>query len=122
MAQSPTKKERSHRTLERYQCPPFFSAHITSGEIVEERAVVEDMNLRGLSARTSCDFEVGSRAEIELRSRYVAPVKISALVRWVKPQECEESSYVVGFLIRKVRIMDWFKFMKLVAQVKKEIW
>ena len=83
---------------------------------------MEDLNLRGLSVRTSCSFEPGSKVEIELRSKYVAPVKVSALVRWVQPPESEGSSHAVGFLIRKIRIVDWFKFMKLVAQVRKEIW
>ena len=90
--------------------------------MVEERATVDNLNLRGLMVRTSCKFEVGSKAEIELRSKYVGPVKVSALVRWVKPGEHEDSSYAVGFLIRKVRVIDWFKFMKLVAQIRKEIW
>ena len=83
---------------------------------------MENLNLRGLSATTSCNFEVGSKAEIELRSNYVAPVKVSALVRWVEPSEREDSSHAVGFLIRKIRIIDWFKFMKLVAQIRKETW
>ena len=61
-----TAKSRSHRTVDRSQCPPFFSARIISGETVEEKATVEDLSLRGLCARTSCAFEKDSMAEIEL--------------------------------------------------------
>ena len=122
MAEPHSEKQPSHRNLDRYPCPPFFSACIRSGETVEECAHVENLSLRGLSARTSCAFDVGSKAEIELRSKYLAPVRVSALVRWVRPSESEDSPHAVGFLIRRVRIIDWFKFMRLVAQIKKEIW
>lgn len=83
---------------------------------------MENLSLRGLSARTSRSFERGSVAEVELRSKYVAPVKIQARVKWVTPPECEGASHVVGFSIIRVRIADWFRFMKLIAQVKKEVW
>ncbi len=121
MAESEVKRS-PHRNADRYQCPPFFSARITSGGKVEERATVENLSLRGLSVRTSCEFECGSVAEIELRSNYVAPVRVYARVRWVKPAECEGSSHLVGFSIHKIPILDWFRFMKLIAQLKKELW
>jgi len=117
-----TAKNRSHRNVERCQCPPFFSARIISGETVEEKATVENLSLRGLCARTSCAFEKDSIAEIELKSTYTAPVKMRARVRWVQPVEGEESSHIVGFSIQRVHIFDWFKFMKIVSQIKKEVW
>jgi len=118
----PEIKGSAHRNLNRYQCPPFFSARISSGGKVEEHATVENLSLRGLSARTSCEFEKDSIAEIELRSSYVSPVKVHARVKWVTPAECEGSSHLIGFSIHKVRIVDWFRFMKLIAQLKKELW
>jgi hypothetical protein len=118
----PTAKSRSHRTVERRQCPPFFSARIISGETVEEKAIVEDLSLRGLCARTSCAFEKDSIAEIELKSTYTVPVRMRARVRWIQPAEGEESLHTVGFSIHRVRIFDWFKFMKIVSQIKKEVW
>lgn len=118
----PTAKSRSHRNVERRQCPPFFSARIISGETVEEKATVEDLSLRGLCAKTSCTFEKDSIVEIELKSTYAAPVKIRARVRWVQPAEDEGSSHTVGFSIQRVRIFDWFKFMKIISQIKKEVW
>ncbi len=108
--------------MDRYQCPPFFSARIVSGERVEEHATVENVSLHGLNLRTSCEFEHDSIAEIELRSTYIAPVKVHARVRWVAPAECEGSSHLIGFSIYKIRIVDWFRFTKLVAQLKKELW
>jgi hypothetical protein len=118
----PVAKKSFHRTCDRYQCPPFFSARITSGEKIDERATVENLSLRGMSVRTSCEFERNSAVEIELRSSYVAPVKIHARVRWIIPPECEGSSHVVGFSIQRVRIMDWLKFMRLITRLKKELW
>ncbi len=121
MSETSTKKG-AHRNIERYACPPFFSARITSGETVDENATVENLSLRGLSVRTSSQFAEGSAAEVELKSNYVAPVKVYARVRWVAQPECEGSSHAVGFLIQKIRFTDCFRFMKLIAQVKKELW
>ena len=121
MSGSGTKKG-SHRGVERYQCPPFFSARISSRGRVDENALVENLSLRGLSAKTSCDFEQGGSVEIELRSKYAAPVTIRARVRWVTPPESEGSPYSVGFSIYKIRIFDWLRFMRIIAQIKKEVW
>ncbi len=121
MAESEVKRS-SHRSSDRYQCPPFFSARVDSGGKVEERATIANLSLRGLSLRTSCEFERDSIAEIELRSSYVAPVKVHARVRWIVPAECEGSSHLIGFSVYKIRIVDWFRFMKLMAQLKKELW
>lgn len=118
----PEVKKSPHRNLDRYQCPPFFSARVVSGGKVEERATIENLSLHGLSLRTSCEFERDSIAEIVLRSSYVNPVKVHARVRWIMPPECEGSSHLVGFSIYKIRIVDWFRFTKLVAQLKKELW
>lgn len=117
-----TIENRSHRTGERYQCPPFFSARITCGEKIEEKAAVVDLSLRGLRAKTSCVFEKDSIAEIELRSTYSAPVRMRACVKWIQPSQDEESSYNIGFCIQRVRIFDWFKFRKIISQIKREIW
>lgn len=117
-----TAGKKAHRSAERYQCPPFFAARITGREATEERATIEDLSLRGLCARTSCEFEQGSTVEIELISSYVAPVKVYARVKWTSPPECEGASHLVGFAIQRVRIVDWFRFMKLIAQLKREVW
>ncbi|RJP74605.1 MAG: hypothetical protein C4532_01965 [Candidatus Abyssobacteria bacterium SURF_17] len=117
-----TARKKAHRSAERYHCPPFFVARITGGGKIEERATVEDLSLCGLCARTSCEFEQGSAVEIELISSYVAPVRVCARVRWVSPPQCEGSHHLVGFTIQRVRIVDWFRFMKLIAQLKREVW
>ena len=82
--------------------------------------MIENISLRGLSARTSCTFEAGEIAEVELRSEHAMPVRLNARVRWTMPPEQEGSSHVVGFSIRRVHIVDWFKFMRVMAQIKKE--
>jgi hypothetical protein len=117
-----TAKKRSHRGAERYECPPFFSARISSGGKVEENAAVENLSLRGLRVRASRSFVEGSSAEIELRSKYAAPIKIRARVTWVKPPKNEGPTHIVGFSISKVRIVDWFRFMRIISQIKKEVW
>ena len=113
-------KKASHRNEERYNCPPSFSARISCGGKIEEKAIIEDMSIRGLKAVTSRGFEVGAKADIELRSTYAAPVRVRARVAWVGPSE--EGSHSVGFSISKVRIVDWFKFMRIISQIKKEVW
>jgi hypothetical protein len=118
----PEPRADSHRTAERHRCPPFFSARISSGGVIEENAGVEDLNLRGLSASTSCIFEKGCIAEIELKSTYSAPVKIRARVTWVKPAESAESRNLIGFSVSKIRIFDWFRLARIVAQIRKEVW
>lgn len=122
MSESLKKKDREHRNRERYYCPPFFSAHISSGEKVEERASIEDLNLLGLKARTMCDFEKGTNVKIMLVSNYMAPIRIYGRVKWTLLPENEGASHVVGFSITKVRIFDWFRFIKVMAQIKKEVW
>ncbi len=117
-----TRKKGPHRNSERYNCPTFFSVRISCGEQHEEGAAVEDLSLRGLKARTSRSFDEGSVADIELKSEYAAPVRIRARVMWVKSAEEEESSHLVGFSITKIRIKDWFKFMRIVSRIKKEVW
>ena len=121
MAES-TAKKGPHRNSERYYCPPFFSARISCGDMLEESAVVEDLSLRGLKAKTTCGFEKDDNADIELKSEYAAPVRIRARVVWVNPAEDEESSHLVGFSITKIRIRDWFRFMRIISQIKKEVW
>ncbi|MBI5115520.1 PilZ domain-containing protein [Candidatus Poribacteria bacterium] len=121
MSETSTKRS-PHRNIERYVCPPFFSARIKSDAATDENATIENLSLRGLSARTSAAFTEGAQAEVEVRSTYVAPVKVYARVRWVTPPECEGSSHVVGFSIHRIRFTDWFRFMKLIAQVRKELW
>jgi hypothetical protein len=115
-------KKTSHRNSERYNCPSFFFVRIRCDGKPEERATVEDMSLRGLKARTTCDFEKGAAADIKLISSYTAPVKIRARIAWIEPLAEEQSSYMVGFSISKVRIVDWFKFLRIVSQIKKEVW
>jgi len=83
---------------------------------------VEDLSLKGLKARTSCDFRKGAIADIILTSSYTAPIKIRARVTWIEPVEDEQVSYLVGFSISKVRIVDVFKFLRLISQIKKEVW
>ena len=122
MPETAAKKKTAHRKLDRYPCPPFFTARICSGETVEERASVENLSLRGLSVKTSCRFEEGGVAEVELGSNYVAPFKIQARVKWVASPESEGSPHVVGFSITRVRILDWLRFMRLISQLKKELW
>jgi hypothetical protein len=117
-----TAKKASHRDSERYNCPPFFSARIDCGGAVDEKALVEDLSLRGLKARTTESFEVGATADIELTSTYTSPVTIRGRVAWVAPPDDEQPTRVVGFSISKVRIFDWFRFMRIIAQIKKEVW
>ena len=117
-----TTKKASHRNGERYYCPPFFSVRIDCGGRLEEKAAVEDLSLRGLKVRTSEGFEKGADADIELKSTYAAPVRIRARVAWVAPSEDEQYSHVVGFSISKIRIVDWFRFMRIISQIKKEVW
>ncbi len=117
-----TAKKMSHRDSERYNCPPFFSARIDCGGKLDEKALVEDLSLRGLKARTTESFEEGAAADIELTSTYSAPVRIRARVAWIGPPDDEQSSRVVGFSISKVRIFDWFRFMRIISQIKKEVW
>ena len=118
-----TEKQRPHRDSERYNCPPFFSVRIDCGGKVDQKAPVEDLSLRGLKARTTESFEDGAVADIELTSAYAAPVRIRARVAWVGPLDDDEcSSRVVGFSISKVRIFDWFRFMRIISQIKKEVW
>ena len=121
MSKSGDKKE-THRKHERYECPPFFSACIMCGGKIEERAIVENLSLRGLSARSSCDFEEGADAEIDLRSSYTAPLRIHARVIWVTPPKGEGEPYCIGFSISRIRIFDWFKYMRLVKQIRRESW
>ncbi len=116
------KEERKHRTTERYYCPPFFSAHISGGGKVEEKASVEDLSLRGMKAKTSCDFEKDCAVSVMLISNYSAPIKFHARVRWSLPPEHEDSSHLVGFQITKIRIIDWLRFIRIIAQIKKEVW
>jgi hypothetical protein len=118
----PDAKVTAHRSLDRYRCPPSFRARICSATIVEEEAKVENMSARGLSIRTCCEFVPGSNVEIELKSGYAAPVKLHARVRWVSPQEKNESARLVGFSIRKVGVIEWFRYRKVLAQLKKELW
>ncbi len=118
-----TAKKASHRDSERYNCPPFFSVRIHCDGKVDSKALVEDLSLRGLKARTTESFEDGSAADIELTSAYAAPVRIRARVAWNGPLNDDESpSRVVGFSISKVRIFDWFRFMRIISQIKKEVW
>ena len=117
-----TAKKTSHRNSERYNCPPFFSLRIKCSGKLEEKATVEDLSLRGLKARTTCDFKKGDTADVELTSSYTAPVKIHARIAWIEPVEDEQSSYRVGLSISKVRIVDWFKFLRIISQIKKEVW
>ena len=112
----------SHRSTARYQCPPFFSARISDGDTVDERAEVDNLSLRGLCARTSCDFDEGTNVQIELRSKYSAPVRFRGRVRWVKPSEEEGSSHIIGITITRVRIFDWFRFLRIISQIKREVW
>jgi hypothetical protein len=123
MPESTEKEVRQHRTTERYYCPPFFSAYIREGGAEDEEvAGVEDLSLRGMKVRTSRDFEKGCDVRIKLVSNYTTPVTIFGRVRWTMPQETETASHVVGIAITKVRIIDWFKFIRLIAQIKKEVW
>jgi hypothetical protein len=114
--------KQAHRQLDRYRCPSFFTARVSGDGKVDENARVEDVSMRGLRARTSCEFRSGSAVEVELKSEYVGPVKVYARVKWTAPSECEGVSRVVGFSIQKVRIVDMFKFMKLISQIKRELW
>ena len=111
-----------HRNSERYQCPPFFSARISAGGSVEDDAKVENLGLRGLCARTSCNLKKGSTADIELKTKYVGPIRIRARVRWILPAQGEGSSRVVGLSIHKVRLLDWLRFLRVLSQLKKEVW
>jgi hypothetical protein len=115
-------KTGTHRTTERYRCPPFFAARVSGGGNVEENACIVDLSLRGLSARTCCAFEVGERTEVELTKTYASPVKVHASVKWVRSEEHEGFTHLVGFSISKVHVIDWFKFMRLVARMKREVW
>ena len=122
MPESMEEKTRKHRATERYYCPPFFSAYISAGGEEEERAAIEDLSLRGLKARTSCDFEKGCTVRVKLVSSYAAPVTIHGRVKWTIPPETEGESHIIGVSITKVRIIDWFKFIRVVAQIKREVW
>jgi hypothetical protein len=108
--------------MERYYCPPFFSAHLSSADHSEEQVVVEDLSLRGMKARTSCDFEKGCNVRIKLVTDYSAPVRIHGRVKWSVPPENEGSSYLIGLAITKVRIVDWLRFIKIIGQIKREVW
>lgn len=112
----------SHRNSERYSCPPFFSVRIKCGDRIEDKAAVEDLSLRGLKARTSSSFERDAVAEIELKSSYTAPVKIHARVAWVETSGDKDAPHIVGFSITKVRIVDWFRFVRVISRIKKEVW
>ena len=116
------KTEQGHRMMERYYCPPFFSADISGADHSEERVVIEDLSLRGMKARTTTGFEKGCDVKIKLVSNYSAPVQIHARVKWMIPPEDEGSTYLIGFLITKVRIVDWLRFLKIIGQIKKEVW
>jgi hypothetical protein len=122
MPESLKKKDREHRGGERYYCPPFFSANISGEDRIEERAAIEDLNLRGLKVRTVSNFEKGTNVRITLVSNYMAPIKIHGRVKWTLLPEDEGASHVVGFSITKVRIVDWFRFLKVIGQIKKEVW
>lgn len=84
--------------------------------------MVEDLSFRGLKARTTCEYEKDTVADIKLVSSYAAPVKFRARIAWSVPLEDEQSTYRVGFAISKVRIVDWFKFLRIISQIKKEMW
>ena len=84
--------------------------------------MVEDLSLRGMKARTSCDFEEGCDVRVRLESNYAAPLTVYGRVKWTILPEDEGAWYVVGVSITKVRVIDWFKFIKVVAQIKKEVW
>jgi len=114
--------EKTHRSLNRYHCPPFFEARICCAALVEEQAKVENLSARGLSVRSCCDFSPGSNVEIELKSNYMDPVKLHARVRWVAPLEESGSARLIGFSIRKVGFIEWFRYMKILAHLKKELW
>jgi hypothetical protein len=112
----------SRRNSERYNCPSFFYIRIKSGGKLEEQAMVEDLSLRGLKVRTSCNFEEGAAADIELKTSYTAPVKIRGRMAWIAACEDEQASHIVGLSITKVRIVDWFRFIRMISQIKKEMW
>lgn len=115
-------KKTAHRNAERHHCPPFFEARICCAAAVEERAKVENVSVRGLSARTCCEFVPGSEVDIELKSGYGAPVRLSAQVRWVKALSETDSIRLIGFSIRRIGVIEWFRYMRLLSQLKKELW
>jgi hypothetical protein len=115
-------EKKTNRNSERYNCPSFFFVRIRSDGKPEERAPVADLSLRGLKVVTTVDFEQGAAADIKLISSYTAPVKLRTRIAWIRSLEDEEASYMVGFSIFKIRIVDWFKFLRIVSQIKKELW
>lgn len=117
-----TTKKASHRNTERYECPPFFSARICCGGNVDEQAAVEDLGLRGLRVNTSQNFEAGARADIELKSEYASPIRIRGRVTWFNPSQDEDCPHAAGFSISRVGMLDWFKLLRLIARIKKEVW
>ncbi len=121
MSETTAKKGR-HRNSERYHCPPFFSARISCDGGLEESGAIEDLSLKGLKVKTGRGFDEGSDAEIELKSEYTTAVRIRARVMWVIAAEDAEFSHIVGFSITRIRIRDWFRFMKIIAQIRKEVW
>ncbi|GAB4351134.1 MAG: hypothetical protein Kow0099_35070 [Candidatus Abyssubacteria bacterium] len=118
----PDAAKQAHRQLERYGCPSFFYARLSDGGAVDENARVEDVSMKGLRVTTSCDFQPGTAVEVELKTEYVGPVKLYARVKWCGPSECEGPPLRLGLSIQKVRILDMFKFMKLISQIKRELW
>lgn len=121
MSEAPAKRD-GHRNTERFNCPPFFTARISSGSKVEERASVEDLNLSGFKAKTSCAFDEGDKVDVELITTYAPRVKIRARVRWATPPGDDGEAGEIGLSITRVRIIDWFKFVRIVSQIKKEVW
>jgi len=117
-----SEAKRTHRDINRYHCPPFFEARVCGATLIEEQAKVEDISIRGLSIRTCCEFSPGSDVEIELKSNYLHPVKLQARVRWVAPVEGSGSSRLVGCSIRKVGVIEWFRYMRVLSHLKKELW
>jgi len=117
-----TVKKGCHRNSERYHCPSFFSARISCDGSLEESGAIADLSLKGLKVKTGRSFDEGSNAEIELKSEYTKAVRIRARVMWVITAEDAEFSHIVGFSITRIRVRDWFRFMKIIAQIRKEVW
>ena len=115
-------KDKAHRSMNRYHCPPFFEARICSGAVIEDQAKVEDISVRGISVRTCCEFSPGNNAEIELKSSYCDPVKLRARVQWVAPLEESGPARLIGFTIHKVGVLEWLRYRKILNQLKKELW
>jgi hypothetical protein len=116
------KQQSRHRTTERYYCPPFFQAYISVGEEEEKRGTIVDLGLCGMKVKTTQEFERGRSIKVKLVSKYAAPVRIRGRVRWARASDGEDSSYLIGLSITRIRIPDWFRFIRIVSQVRKEVW